>query len=178
MKSTMTVERYRETLINAFYVLFQRYETTTTEEALDVMYESVSQELLLSDDEIAELGLEYLIPGKRWYDKAIAVAEANGWSAEYEANGFVFGRFSSAGQDFRVDVDANTPEEMIDELERFYEAYDPEREAMLWVDVLTGKGKNGAPYSLKDIIKDMEELEQSVEALLQMLKEKMADYIE
>jgi hypothetical protein len=44
---------------------------------------------------------------------------------------------------------------MMDELYECVDAFDVEEETMLWVDE-DGHGKNGAPYRLKDLLKDME----------------------
>ena len=44
---------------------------------------------------------------------------------------------------------------MLDELYDCVECFDVEENTMLWVDD-EGHGKNGAPYHLKDVLKDME----------------------
>ena len=40
-----------------------------------------------------------------------------------------------------------------------------DEEAYLWLDE-TGHGKNGAPYRMKDVVKDMEEAEKMIDRLL------------
>jgi hypothetical protein len=50
------------------------------------------------------------------------------------------------------DVDFHS---FIEELYECAEGYDVEENTMLWVDD-EGHGKNGAPYHLKDVLKDME----------------------
>ena len=50
---------------------------------------------------------------------------------------------------------------LIEEVDNYYEGYDPDEEAMLWVGP-DGYGKNGAPYRLTDVVKDMEQCEQMI----------------
>ena len=55
------------------------------------------------------------------------------------------------------------------ELEQYYESFDPDYEAYLWIGS-DGHGKNGAPYHIKDIVSDMEEAEKTIEKLYETLK--------
>ena len=41
-------------------------------------------------------------------------------------------------------------------MKRYYEDFDPDYEAYLWIGD-DGHGRNGAPYHIKDIVSDMEE---------------------
>ena len=175
----VTSERLQSALTNALCELQARvHDSLQGKEALDVMYAIASQDVGLFDEEIAALGFGHLLPGNRWYIKAIEAAKANDWAVSCEGDDFTFSKFSPAGQDFMLAVEAKTPDELLEEIERFYESYDPEEEALLWVDPVTGKGKNGAPYSLKDVIKDMEDCEKNVEELFDVLKAKLRDVTE
>lgn len=95
-----------------------------------------------------------------------------GWSVSFDGGAEVlisvdFNQQSNAGQDFHCIVDCidNNADELIDNISQYYENFDPEEAAMLWCDHTTGKGINGAPHHLKDIIKDMEECEEQLHQL-------------
>ncbi len=126
---------------------------------------------------------------KELIDAIIEVAEGKGWSLnveeatrwnsetmERESIGdvliFEFRQHSDAGQDFNFsaqmrDGDVDT---LIEKIPDYYEGYDPDEEAMLWTGP-DGHGKNGAPYRLSDIIKDMEQCEEMVRDLLYAIEE-------
>lgn len=126
------------------------------------------QELIDSIIEVAE--------EKGW---RVKVEEATRWNSERmesESIGdilnFDFQQYSDAGQDFYFSAqmkygDVNT---LIESISDYYEGYDPDEEAMLWAGP-DGHGKNGAPYRLSDIIKDMEQCEEMVKDLLYAIDE-------
>lgn len=58
---------------------------------------------------------------------------------------------------------------LLKEIERYYEAYDPDYEAYLWIGS-DGHGKNGAPYHIKNIVSDMEAAEEMINTLYETLK--------
>ncbi len=80
------------------------------------------------------------------------------------------GRGSSAekphGQDFgfSVEMKGNDTDSLLQEIEEYYEGFDPDNESCLWI------GKNGAPYRIKDIVNDMEQAEAMIEKLYETLK--------
>lgn len=49
-------------------------------------------------------------------------------------------------------------EAFIDNIHEYYENFDVDEEAYIWIGS-DGQGKNGAPYHIADIVKDMEEAE-------------------
>jgi hypothetical protein len=85
---------------------------------------------------------------------------------------FNFGKYSPAGQDFSFDVDADSLEELADEIEKYYDDYDVSEEAYLWLDD-TGHGRNGAPYDMKDVYEDMEECRSYIWELYEIIKEEL-----
>ena len=98
-------------------------------------------------------------------DRIIEIAESQGFFVETEIMKdkieFTFSQFTDFGQDFNIfatmrNYDIYT---LIEDVDNFYEDYDPDAEAMLWVGS-DGHGKNGAPYRLTDVVKDMEQCEQ------------------
>lgn len=103
---------------------------------------------------------------KKELNKLIEVAESLGFAVKHDKDYFLFSKFSPAGQDFNIEVTANTLEELSDELNQNYENYDCSEEAYLWLDD-SGHGKNGAPYDMKDLYEDMEACEAMLEELAQ-----------
>lgn len=58
---------------------------------------------------------------------------------------------------------------LISEIEDYYESFDPDYEAYLWIGT-DGHGRNGAPYHIKDIVSDMEDAEAMIKILYETLK--------
>lgn len=111
---------------------------------------------------------------REFIDRIIEIAESQGFSVNYETTGstveFTFSQYTDFGQDFSFEA---TMKEyniytLIEEVNDYYEGYDPDEQAMLWVGP-DGHGKNGAPYRLTDVVKDMEQCEQMVNNLLNAL---------
>lgn len=59
---------------------------------------------------------------------------------------------------------------LIGNIKEYYDNFDVDSEAHLWLDE-TGHGKNGAPYRMKDVVKDMEEAEKMIDRLLDAIME-------
>lgn len=113
---------------------------------------------------------------QEFIDRIIEIAESQGFSVDTEITDdevrFTFSQYTDFGQDFffeatMKDYDIYT---LIGEVEDYYEGYDPDEEAMLWVGP-DGHGKNGAPYRLTDVVKDMEQCEQMIKNLSDALSE-------
>ena len=113
---------------------------------------------------------------QEFIDRIIEIAESQGFSVDTEITDdevrFTFSQYTDFGQDFffeatMKDYDIYT---LIGEVEDYYEGYDPDEEAMLWVGP-DGHGKNGAPYRLTDLVKDMEQCEQMIKNLSDALSE-------
>lgn len=64
----------------------------------------------------------------------------------------------------------NDTDSLLQEIEEYYEGFDPDYEAYLWIGT-DGHGKNGAPYRIKDIVNDMEQAEAMIEKLYETLKQ-------
>lgn len=65
---------------------------------------------------------------------------------------------SPQDQDFIATIwfENENEQDFIDKLRNYWENYDPDEEAVAWVGN-DGHGKNGAPYSIRDILNDMED---------------------
>ncbi len=106
--------------------------------------------------------------------RIIEIAESQGFSVDYKINSktveFTFSQYTNFGQDFSFEATMkdNNIYTLIQEVNDYYEGYDPDEEAMLWVGP-DGHGKNGAPYRLTDVVKDMEQCEQMMSNLLDAL---------
>lgn len=109
-------------------------------------------------------------------DRIIEIAESQGFSVSTEINEnkveFTFSQYTDFGQDFSFEATMkdNNIYTLMDEVYDYYEGYDPDEEAMLWVGP-DGHGKNGAPYRLTDVVKDMEQCEQMIKDLSDALSE-------
>ena len=97
--------------------------------------------------------------------KITKIAEILGWSVDFSEsqNGKTdvnFAKYTSYGQDFNfsVELEDDDIEAFIDNIYEYYENFDVDEEAYIWIGS-DGHGKNGAPYHIADIVKDMEEAE-------------------
>lgn len=104
------------------------------------------------------------------------VAEGLGWqvstgSSKPNVVEFEFQNYTPAGQDlnFSVEMKDDDPDSLLSEIQEYYEGYDPDYEAYLWIGT-DGHGKNGAPYHIKDIVSDMEAAEEMINKLYEALK--------
>lgn len=98
--------------------------------------------------------------------KFIKIANDLGWSVTKDRYDIELQFYTDYGQDFSFSVNRN--EDYVKQVYDYYNSFDPDEEALLWVDD-SGHGKNGAPYRLKDIITDMEEVEDELEKLYDAL---------
>ena len=101
-------------------------------------------------------------------DKTISIAEEQGWAVTIdEQNGsnvtFNFSKFTPQGQDFSFTADTfdNDPDVLLENIFDYYQDYDPDYEAYLWIGE-DGHGQNGAPYHIADIVADMNAAEDMV----------------
>lgn len=110
-------------------------------------------------------------------DRITEIAEEDGWSVyveEMEDRGdmieFTFGKYTDVGQDFSFSVEMKDGDidSLIEDIDNYYENYDPDEEALLWVGS-DGHGTKGAPYHLTDIVKDMEQCETYIGELFDLL---------
>ena len=110
-------------------------------------------------------------------EQITTVATGLGWQVDTNTSTpniveFEFSQYTPAGQDFNfcVEMKDDAPSSLLDDIERYYEAFDPDYEASLWIGD-DGHGKNGAPYHVKDIVSDMEAAEAMINTLYETLKD-------
>ena len=103
--------------------------------------------------------------------KVTSAAEEDGWSVHVDdaQEGLVlfeFSKFTPYGQDFNFQAEMrdNDPDTLAESIRRYYESFDPDEEASLWIGS-DGHGKRGAPYYIKDIVSDMEAAEEMIYGL-------------
>ena len=108
-------------------------------------------------------------------EQITAVAARLGWNVSTDTDkpkvvAFDFQRYTMAGQDFSfsAEMTGNDPDSLVDEIKAYYEDFDPDYEASLWIGT-DGHGKNGAPYHIKDIVNDMEDAEAAIKTLYETL---------
>lgn len=94
--------------------------------------------------------------------KFIKIAEDLGWSIYQDEREIELQKYIGSGYDFCFSVSKGF--DFYRQVECCYCGFDPDEEAMFWVDG-SGHGKNGAPYRLMDIIDDMEKVEEELLAL-------------
>lgn len=94
---------------------------------------------------------------KDWWSKVEDIAERFDWTVSGSTNGndWRFSKFSPEGQDCNIEINADSYEELVEQLWNWCDNYDVSEEAYLWLDN-TGHGKNGAPYDMRDVYNDME----------------------
>lgn len=91
---------------------------------------------------------------KLTFEDVANIAEEIDWSVSIDGAEITFSNYSDAGYDLNVVITAHSPEDVVPELKRWWDGFDPSEEAYLWIDS-SGHGKRGAPYELIDIYKDM-----------------------
>ena len=96
------------------------------------------------------------------------------WNVDWEINNgnkwVTFSKFSPYGQDFNIELYYVNYDQLVDELDRYYENFDVSSEAYLWLDS-DGHGKNGAPYEMIDVYNDMKACEEMMYELYQALED-------
>ena len=109
-------------------------------------------------------------------EQIITVAAGLGWNVATNTSKpnlveFDFQLYTPKGQDFSFSVEMkdNDTYNLLSEIEEYYEGFDPDYEAYLWIGT-DGHGKHGAPYHIKDIVTDMEEAEAQIKTLYETLK--------
>lgn len=109
-------------------------------------------------------------------EQITSVATGLGWHVDTDTSApniveFEFSQYTPAGQDFNfcVEMKDDDPDSLLDDIEQYYEAFDPDYEASLWIGD-DGHGEKGAPYHIKDIVSDMESAEEMIDTLHQALK--------
>lgn len=88
-------------------------------------------------------------------EKITQIAESSDWSLTVDNNEYAFNTYSPQGQDFNIEIMADTVDELIEKLYERYNNFDCSEETYLWLDE-SGHGINGAPYDIKDLYEDME----------------------
>ena len=99
---------------------------------------------------------------KRTQKKYITAADQLGWTLEIEGTRHhtaTLHTCTTFGQDVCFeDLQFSDGWGLWKQISELYEGYDPSEEASLWLDD-TGHGKNGAPWAMGDVYKDMVEVE-------------------
>ena len=109
--------------------------------------------------------------------KIISAANQKGWSVTTDETEeghllFEFSQFTPAGQDFSFssEMTGGDPVTLVEEIRKYYEGFDVDEEAYLWIGP-DGHGRKGAPYHIRDIVRDMEATEEMVYQLYTALNE-------
>lgn len=96
--------------------------------------------------------------------KVTEISQSKGWSISVDDKNksniqFDFQRYTNYGQDFNFSAEMKCEDidTLIADMEQYFEGFDTDYEAYLWIGN-DGHGKNGAPYHIKDIVSDMEDV--------------------
>lgn len=99
------------------------------------------------------------------FEKLQDVAESLGWSYQDNSEGIVLSKNISFGQDYSFELD--TSEDLLEQVYYRWQDFDPCSEAYRRLDE-TGHGKNGAPYYMGDVLKNMEKTDSELEKLYEI----------
>lgn len=106
-------------------------------------------------------------------ERIIALASGLGWQVTTQKKKrylveFEFQQYTKMGQDFNfcTVMKGNDINSLIENIEEYYEGFDPDYEAYLWIGT-DGHGKNGAPYHIEDIVSEVETM---IDKLCERLK--------
>lgn len=84
------------------------------------------------------------------------------WNVQKEGEfTYLLSKFSPIGQDFNINIEGETVEQLVNDVKQVYDDFDVSYETYLWLDE-TGHGKNGAPYEMEDVLNDMKDCEQMI----------------
>ena len=109
-------------------------------------------------------------------EKLLDIAKQSRWDVAPSvfddfSTGYTLTGLSPYGLELSVELPARdtngnkSPEVLVKELRKFYETYNPEQEALLWIGP-DAKGRCGAPARLTDVIKDMNACKRKLQRLL------------
>ncbi len=85
-----------------------------------------------------------------------------------DANEFSF-RWLGGDYDYSVELHGGSLKELAEEAYKVSESFDADEETSLWIGN-DGHGQNGAPYHVRDILNEMDELADDLEKLWRVLK--------
>lgn len=99
-------------------------------------------------------------------ERFFGICEGQGWSAyRVETNGDIaVYELEKCVNEHDVVQTIWVTHSFEDSLRDLYESYDPDYEAYIWLGD-DGHGKNGAPYRMRDVLENMENVRQSIEDL-------------
>ena len=86
------------------------------------------------------------------------------WAMTEDERYYTFEIYSPAGQDFIFDIDKNEAvnlETLSSEIYGYYNCFDVDEATYIWLDE-SGHGRNGAPYNMEDVLKDMKWCENKI----------------
>ena len=104
----------------------------------------------------------------RMTKKQRKLIEKHGWTitdCDYNggSKGFEFKKYSPAGEDFIFSVEANNPDELVDNIREYYNDFDPEEHVEMWVEA-RHNGVGGIP-SIRRLVEDADDIDSMLEEL-------------
>ena len=103
-----------------------------------------------------------MLTKKKIEEKAGSLDWKTTWTDQSKRHKAVeFQSCTTFGQDITINIDYEKLSEIEGEVYRKYTDFDVSEETSLWIGS-DGHGKNGAPYEIEDIVKDMKEAENMI----------------
>ena len=87
-------------------------------------------------------------------DDVFHIAKSLGWNVSVDGSVHTFTKRIGEGPDFSIATASETPEDIIRELDKLWEGFDPSKEAYLWVDRIK-PSVNGTSYDVTNIFREM-----------------------
>ena len=101
------------------------------------------------------------------------IAERNDWRVAWSKDDkykiFTIERYAYHGYNFIADICYGSLNTLWNAVLDYWQGYDASEEAALWIGE-DGRGKNGAPHKIRDILSYFEECEQALEILASDLR--------
>ena len=108
-------------------------------------------------------------------NKFVDICEQLGWNVIKYDKEIELAQYSPAGEDFSFILvcDPNDAEEIISELQDYYESFDPEEHVVEWIDAKKN-GVSGVP-DLRTLLDDAEQIDDMIRELVVVLEEAFSD---
>lgn len=112
------------------------------------------------------------MPRKNMTEAQRLIIEDQGWSIHEctfteDKRGFELEKYSPAGEDFFFAVEAETPEELVENIRVFYDSFDADEHAAMWIE---HRGEGGCPSSVRLLIDDADAIDNMLRDLAAALE--------
>lgn len=100
--------------------------------------------------------------------QVIEISKGLGWCANIIDGEYEFEIYSPAGEDFVFYIPVNdNPLMIVDAIRDYADDFDIDEHVELWID---GRGKNGVPESIRELVEDAEEIKSMLDDLAEAMR--------